>query len=516
MLKLLIVDDERIIRETMATIIDWNTLDIQLIGTAKDGIEAYNIILDEYPDIVLTDIKMPALSGIELIAKIHEINPQTQFIILSGYGEFEYAKKAMQYGVKHYLLKPCNEMQIVDSIKNIKKDYFQNITHFMKEDPETNINVFHSIGVSIFTSCLSLPSDTCAFQNIIKTYSKYLDVQTTPYTLYYVYYTPSDGYLEIIQQLSHFKTQYFPGLLIQSLYVKNTLIFYYPSDNIDTQIMEQFFTEISEVKEISSEYKSLSFSNLSDMLQELVPHIKRYDSIYYTSNIDTNIFTTLNNYQNIIKETQDLISEIFSDDKMQYQTHLISLMSLLSSVSNLDFFKQLATSVTITAISKSRTFDMEEISNFLIYIEHEDSSSEIRRQLELHIEHCYNHYLSGSTTISLSSKIKQIVEQHYGNPNLSLKWISENCLFMNVDYLSKRFLKETGNKFSKYLIDYRIFKAKQIMATSGTDYSIQQIAGLIGCGNNPQYFSQIFKKSTGITPSKYMKTLYSRQESNDI
>lgn len=117
MLKLLIVDDERIIRETMATIIDWNTLDIQLIGTAKDGIEAYNIILDEYPDIVLTDIKMPALSGIELIAKIHEINPQTQFIILSGYGEFEYAKKAMQYGVKHYLLKPCNEMQIVDSIK---------------------------------------------------------------------------------------------------------------------------------------------------------------------------------------------------------------------------------------------------------------------------------------------------------------------------------------------------------------------------------------------------------------
>ena len=114
MLKLLIVDDERIIRETMATIIDWNTLDIQLIGTAKDGIEAYNIILDEYPDIVLTDIKMPALSGIELIAKIHEINPQTQFIILSGYGEFEYAKKAMQYGVKHYLLKPCNEMQIVD------------------------------------------------------------------------------------------------------------------------------------------------------------------------------------------------------------------------------------------------------------------------------------------------------------------------------------------------------------------------------------------------------------------
>ena len=127
----------------MATIIDWNTLDIQLIGTAKDGIEAYNIILDEYPDIVLTDIKMPALSGIELIAKIHEINPQTQFIILSGYGEFEYAKKAMQYGVKHYLLKPCNEMQIVDSIKNIKKDYFRISLIYERRSLRQIINVFH-------------------------------------------------------------------------------------------------------------------------------------------------------------------------------------------------------------------------------------------------------------------------------------------------------------------------------------------------------------------------------------
>ena len=74
MLKLLIVDDEKIIRETMAGLIDWNSLGIQLIGTARDGIEAYNMILDEYPDIVLTDIKMPGLSGLELIQKIHGIN----------------------------------------------------------------------------------------------------------------------------------------------------------------------------------------------------------------------------------------------------------------------------------------------------------------------------------------------------------------------------------------------------------------------------------------------------------
>lgn len=62
------------------------------------------MILDLYPDIVLTDIRMPGLSGLELIERMHEINKDMQFIILSGYNEFEYAKTAMQYGVRHYLL----------------------------------------------------------------------------------------------------------------------------------------------------------------------------------------------------------------------------------------------------------------------------------------------------------------------------------------------------------------------------------------------------------------------------
>ena len=122
MIKLLIVDDERIIRETIASLIDWDSLGIFLIGTAENGIEAYNRILDDYPDIVLTDIKMPGLSGLDLIQRIKEINPDTQFVILSGYGEFKFAQRAMQYGVKHYLLKPCNEEQIIACLNSAKQD----------------------------------------------------------------------------------------------------------------------------------------------------------------------------------------------------------------------------------------------------------------------------------------------------------------------------------------------------------------------------------------------------------
>ena len=112
MLKLIIADDERIIRESISKMIDWSSLGIELIGLCSDGIEAYNMILDECPDIVLTDIRMPGLSGLELIEKISQTDLNIQFILLSGFGEFEYAKQAMRFRVHHYLLKPCNEDQI--------------------------------------------------------------------------------------------------------------------------------------------------------------------------------------------------------------------------------------------------------------------------------------------------------------------------------------------------------------------------------------------------------------------
>lgn len=116
MLKMIIVDDEKIIRETIHSLIDWNSLGIDVAAVCKDGIEAFDCILDEYPDIVMTDIKMPGLSGLDLIEKVRAAQLNTEFIILSGYGEFEFARTAMRYGVKHYLLKPSNETEITQVI----------------------------------------------------------------------------------------------------------------------------------------------------------------------------------------------------------------------------------------------------------------------------------------------------------------------------------------------------------------------------------------------------------------
>ncbi len=125
MYKVLLVDDERIIREGIAQIINWGSCGFSLIGAAQNGVEAFEIICRERPEVVVTDLKMPVLSGLGLIAKVKPEIPETVFIILSGYGEFELAREAMRYGVRHYLLKPCNESKISEILNEIREELLQ-------------------------------------------------------------------------------------------------------------------------------------------------------------------------------------------------------------------------------------------------------------------------------------------------------------------------------------------------------------------------------------------------------
>ena len=110
--------------------------------------------------------------------------------------------------------------------------------------------------------------------------------------------------------------------------------------------------------------------------------------------------------------------------------------------------------------------------------------------------------LSQHTSASYSPFIEELLhylETHVSDSNLTLKWIAENHLYMNVNYVSRCFVNETHQKFSTYLMNLRVQKAKEILSDQNPD-KIQNVAELVGCGNNPYYFSKIFKKCTGMTP----------------
>ena len=121
MYKILLVDDEILIREKIAQKIPWEELGFELVAACENGQEAMEILEKEPIDVVLTDICMPYMDGLELAKIIYEKNMSTRVVILSGYAEFEYAKMAMQYRVYSYLLKPVTSKELIQAIKEQKK-----------------------------------------------------------------------------------------------------------------------------------------------------------------------------------------------------------------------------------------------------------------------------------------------------------------------------------------------------------------------------------------------------------
>lgn len=141
MIKVLIVDDEKMIRDGIAISIDWNHLGIRQPEVAGDGLEAYEKALSCELDIIITDIRMPGMNGLQLIRKLKEGGHSTKFIVLSGYGEFEYAKQLMNDGVRHYLLKPTNVEEITAVLAEVLEELTQerkkeNIHKRMEEELE--------------------------------------------------------------------------------------------------------------------------------------------------------------------------------------------------------------------------------------------------------------------------------------------------------------------------------------------------------------------------------------------
>ena len=113
MYTLLIVDDEEIEREGMAQLILWEKYGYRLAGTAKNGAEGLEKIGQLHPDIAIVDIKMPVMNGIEMIRQGQAAYPDTAYVVLSGYGDYEYTSQAMELGVRHYILKPCDDAKIM-------------------------------------------------------------------------------------------------------------------------------------------------------------------------------------------------------------------------------------------------------------------------------------------------------------------------------------------------------------------------------------------------------------------
>lgn len=501
MLRLIIADDEKIIREAIGKLINWQDYGIELIATCKDGIETFDMICDEYPDIVLTDIKMPGLDGLGLIKKVHEIDPDIEFIILSGYGEFEFAKQAMEFGVKHYLLKPINENKIIEAIQKAKIDIDKKqALKKLQYEKELLSSQFQTIIKKQFiVETLACKSD---LGSTIDRYADLFEFQHPSFSLYYISYLEECNLPEFIDRLKKLCKAYRYCICFNIMYVKNTAIFIINmNDGVDFTLFHSIISSwVFPKMAVKLFCRQLIFRNIKELFRELIPNIRRYQKVFLVEENKT--VNEIDNYTAVLEQANEIAKDICTNGAYIPQ----KIADCFSTVEGVEFAKTLASKLAVQVITNLDSLQPHDLSQ---YFKNVNDCDTVEKVADITINELDQIILKNDRDsvqyTNYIEKTLQYVCRHFSDPNLSLKWISENYVFMNVNYLSKQFYKETGRKFSAYLNKIRMEKAKELIVNDSSS-KVFMIAKRVGFGENSQYFSQAFKKYTGLTPKEYIET----------
>lgn len=499
MLRLMIVDDEEIIRTSISRMIDYGTIGYELIATAKNGMEAYDILRDEYPDVIITDIRMPVLNGLELIEKAKNTDSNIDFILLSGYGEFEYAKQAMQYGVRYYLLKPTDKQELINSLIQIRKEREERQLGQKKQQRKLLDSLRFPLEKSFIIEALW-------HEEFMDTWQKYKEILHLPSDCHtscicsFVEESFLDAFVEDVRALL-FEQEI--SLQFSVIYVKNSVIFLFPVDSLQLQqtLTEKIASFSYPSQSVELEIHFMHFSTLQDLFKTILHKISRYSQILLLDDYEQHheirnnlsapwkiekLGESLCNAQSD-EEITELLTETFSQPTLDLETArniALSTYVWLNQQDNsipldnaCDFFRKIYSCTTIQAIYEQL---------FVVSIQ-KNTGSESRS-------------IADKSNVAL---IKSYISQHLDEENLSLKWLAENYLFVSVRYLSKQFIQEEGERFSDYLNRQRMEEAKKLLVLYNND-NIKDVAKQIGFGSNPRYFSQVFKRYTGLTPSDYL------------
>ncbi|MFC4321514.1 response regulator [Litchfieldia salsa] len=510
MYKTLLVDDERIILEGISRIINWNELGVNLIGTARNGLEAYDFINREQPDIVICDIKMPGMNGLELVELISKEKPFIKFIILSGFNDFNFAKQAMEFGVKHYLLKPCNEKSIVDALTHVISDLNRDAKkeQFLVDMKSRLEQVQPYVKKQLLKEFITSKNDG---NQGIHFYENLLRMNFEEKFIRLVIFRIEGEY--------HYEHMFVIENLGEDLFSQSIL-----STNIGENVL--FL-----VNEQDYHHLQLKIEKLRDIFYEIyrmdmTVAISEVDCITQVRRLYLEALECLNHRFYLGEGSIISKSDIHQDQHINNYEYDGQALCLFIKSGNLEkveseitsFFEHLTESRLPTNLVRSYVMQL-----FLVIIQQSDSNKiqsymekmsklidmdTIGQMKEFFVltakEITQIHYDRHKSNHSvIIQKIMEMVEKNLANTDLSLKWVA-NKVYMNADYLGKLFKQETGQKFSSYVTQMRVNKAiEQINVME--EVKVFEIAEMIGYGDNPQYFSQVFKKLTGYSPSEYKK-----------
>lgn len=529
MFKVLIVEDEILVRVGLRSMINWKSLDMIVIGDACNGKQALEIYEKEMPDIILTDIKMPIMGGLELIKQIREKNKEVKIIILTCYEEFEYLHEAMKMGVTDYILKlKMNPSDIEQTLKKLKdelwnqssRNKFQNqlYGHINKQDLIKQYLFYHQYTDDIFREKMKNLKVNLSEDNLIMARMKLRGYETAQNRL-----EDSQGQLTqfvIINIIEEILQKYGNGEIIQEKYENFFLLFSFaPQDCMKdtnhtiqeiTNTIEEILTNIQELLFIYVDTET--YFGLSRIYQEFPKLPQMYEecgwaleqSYYIVKSIYQYSDITIRNLQqeqlNKVRNLEIIMQTQYRYDISEITTGMVQLHEN-GQMNKTEIDKFLIQ--FLYRIKETHKEQIEKLEPLLIleYADHISGSGTFEEALQVVSEYCIQQ--ARNENAQLSQEIYQAVT--YIEQNLRSR-LTLNCVANHVglspNYLSSLFKKELHISFVDFINKKRMDMAKELLVT--TNYKTYQIADLTGYTDD-SYFSRTFKKITGKLPSEYRR-----------
>lgn len=523
--KLLLVDDEEEVIQVIMKKIDWEGLGFTVVGYANNGVKALELAEEVQPDVIMTDIKMPFMDGMELSGRIRSEFPAIKILFFTGFDEFEYAKEAVHLEAEEYILKPVNAVELTNVFTQLKIKLDQEINE--KRNVETLQQYYlESLPLLQADFYSSLIEGKIHENEITKYLSDYQISFTGPFYSCLVIHTSASQIPDHMNPLlvSTSVHKQAKERLVEKWqakcfsYLGNTVLI--PQLKNENEISnltddcDRFckyaryiigavvtvgiggvcnnILRLSQVYDSAREavsYRVIYGSSRAINMKEIAPREISRSTPADDMNL-SNLFKMirLGSALEVTNAATKYMNRISFPEK-SLQQHNIDVMELISALYRFSANNHIAIGEFSGDIKDlyARLLELEPaaLQKWLV-----DSCLSFREKLIS---------VRSKSAHSLVEKAKDYVHHHYGEEELSLDSICK-VLGVSNSYFSTLFKKETGSSFVSYLTDYRMERsANLLLETNEKSYIIAKRVGY----TDPNYFSYVFKRRFGVSPSKY-------------
>lgn len=545
--KIMLVDDEEDARRGIIKKIDWEKAGFKLVADAENGEEAIEKIEAFEPNVIITDVQMPYMTGLELAQWVQKKYPSIKVLVLSGYSQFSYAQEAMRYGVKEYILKPIEEDAFYMALEKVKKSLDDEIS------ARQNVDLLKENFIA------SLPLLREQFLNKLLNNNTIYHLQQDEIDVklkrYEIDLANAKKWLTVAVNIEYLGGEggFDNNVELIPISVKNYLdekLKNYCRYALFSSMLDSRLVIIVALDDESKDRKKVSQAGLIDLLNDACREAKRTIGVKltfgvgnaqesltdiddsYKAAMDALGYMRVNEAEDVIyiqdvepvntgvlkldeKEQNDIVS-IIKFGPQERMVEVIEKIHKKMSSAKVHFKQTQAYMLSIVAcivnLMQQSEVSLESISDYSSIITKVNNADDFSEWM---MKTCVS--LNGqmqqkreTTTKQIIKEAKEYIAEHYKNAALSVEMICKH-LHMSPAYFSTLFKKEMNQTYVAYLTDMRLNKAVELL--NSTDYKTYVIAEMVGY-QEQNYFSYVFKKKFGVPPTRYRSFGSNHDENN--